>query len=301
MPNDAAPVTATPEITQAPQTTEQSAAPAKSGGPLTAEELIELKVNGQSRKYTLDQLKARATLADGAHERFEKASQIEKREAQLREGLKTDFLKTLMDPELGLTRDQIKSRFEKWYKNEFIDPETMSPEQRELEQLKREKAERDARDKEAEEEKKTQAEKDNEARERVNFQKQIIETLEKHDLPKTRFTVGRIAYWQKLNLDKGYDAPAEVIVQQVKDEEQAILKNAVKSRMENPAKLVAYLGEDIVKAIRKYDLERLKEKFGGSPSHGGNPTDGAHGSSGQKHIPMSKVDDYFNELRRSKR
>lgn len=302
MENEAAPVIETPN-TPAPDAggAPAGATPApepKSGGPLTAEQLIELKVNGTSRKYTLDQLKARASLADASHERFEKASQIEKSQKEYDEKLKKDFIGALV--EKGLSKEQIKTRFEQWYKENFIDPETMSPEQKELAELKRWKQQQEQERQEIDEQKKSAEQKEFEQKERQNYQKEIIETIEKFDLPKTRFIVGRIAYWQGINLSKGYDAPPEVVVQQVREEEQSILKNAVKSRMANPEKLVEYLGEDVVNAIRKFDVERLKKKFGvgsSNQSAGGTqfPTNERRGKT------MSDVDDYFNELRRSKR
>lgn len=270
-----------------------------SDGPLTAEQLIELKVNGQTRKYTLEQLKSKAALGDAAYEKFEKAAEIEKKQQALRENLKKDFLQTLLDPELGLTKEQIKTRFENWYKENFIDPETMDPRDLKLREYEQKEKERMAREQEQQEQERAQRENEETERERVALQQTIIDTIEKYDLPKTRFTVGRLAYWQRLNLSKGYDAPPDVLVEQVRNEEQAILQNAVKNRMASPEKLVAYLGEDVVKAIRKYDTEQLQKKFGGAPSS--NNADGFPRAPEKPRRTMSDVDDYFNELRRSKR
>ncbi len=260
-----------------------------------APELYELKVNGQQRKYTLDQLKAKAGLADAAMEKFEQASNLTKKEAAFRESLKKDFLGALMDPELGLTKEQIRGRFESWYKEQFIDPEMLSPEQRELNELKKyrqqkEEEEKSVSQQRAEEEERTAIESTREA-----MQKEIIATLETSGLPKNRFTVGRLAYWQRQNLANGYDAPPDVLVQQVKDERSGIVWADLKSAsIDQIRDVLADDFDEFINKVRKYDLAQLQKRFSGEPKDVPRER-----SSGNKRTTMSDVDRYLTNLRRT--
>lgn len=261
--------------------------------PTAPPELFEVKVNGQVRKYTREQLLAKASLGEAAHERFEKASQIEKRDAALREQFKKDPIKALLNPELGLTKEQIKATMEKWYKEEFIDPEVLNEDQKARRELERWKAQKEAEEAEKAEREKLTKEEQELAVAREEMQKEIISALEKSGLPKTRFTVARYAYWMRQNLDKGYDAPPEVIMQQVKDERAELNQDLIAAA--TPEQVVSMLGPDVVNKIRKYDLERLKGKFNVAPTpQKSEPRE----SKGRK--TMRDVDNYFNELRRSK-
>ena len=259
-----------------------------------AEELYEVKVNGQLKKYTLDQLRSKASLSDAAMEKFEKASEMSKKSESFKENLKKDFLTALMDPELGLTKDQIRSRFESWYKENFIDPETMTDEQKELRDLKKYKEQKAAEEKEREEKDRLTQEEQLESHAREQLQKDIIQALDTSGLPKSRFTVSRMAYWMKQNLSKGFDAPTDVIIQQVKDERAQIVSDLISNS--TAEQIVETLGEDLINKLRKYDVERLKKRFE-SPE---TATEKIGGRRGERKT-MADVDQYFNNLRRSKR
>ena len=262
-----------------------------SSAPVKDTALYDVVIDGKSQRLTLEQLKAKASLAEAAHKRFEEAAKISKAQEAQKAKMKQDFIGHLI--ENGLTKDEIRAKMESWYKEEFIDPETLTPEQRELQALKKFKEQIDYEKKTTQEKEAQRQEAEVVARFREEYQKNIIGMLEKYELPKNRFTVGRVAYWQKQNLDNGYDAPDEVIVAQVKEERQNILREETASA--SPAELIAFLGDDVVNKIRKYDLEQLKKKFSGRPTEA--PKSTPQNKSGRK---MRDVDKYFNELRRSK-
>lgn len=272
----------------------KAAPPPKPEAP-AAPEIFEHKVNGQIRRYTREQLLAKASLGEAATERFEEASRMAKKAQARDEAIKKDFLTALQDPELGLSRDQIRARFESWYKEEFIDPETLSPEQRELNELKKYKSQvEEERKSQAELTQKTEHEKAVDAA-RESLQHEIIKTLDSSNLPKNRFTVARLAYWQKQNLDRGYDAPPEVLIQQVKEERSGIIRADLKEA--TIEQIQDTLGEDFeafITKVRKYDLARLQTKFGEKPEPRPRDTDGTY-----KRVLMSDVDRYFTNLRRS--
>lgn len=260
-----------------------------------APELYDVTINGQTRKYTLQQLRDKASLSEAAMERFEEASKLSKKSQGFQENLKKDFMKALMDPELGLSKDQIRERFENWYKENYIDPEQMTHEQRRIREL--EAREKERNEKEAERTQREQAEQQERgiSAERETIQRSIIDALETSDLPKNRFTVGRMAYWQKQNLIRGFDAPMEVIVGQVRQERQDIVRSEFQG-IKSVEQAIDLVGEEFINMLRKFDVERLKKRFNeptvAKPAN--NLTKGGA-------RPMADVDAYFNNLRRSKR
>jgi hypothetical protein len=266
-----------------------------------ADEVFEMKVNGKVRKMTKDEYWAarkdiggKVSLADAAYEKFEEASKKEKKYGDWKAKAAKNVIEALQDPELGLSRDQIREQFEAWYKSEFIDPETMTEDQRELAKYKKEAEEARADKKKREDEEKSKSELAQEQAVREEMQKQIIGCIEKSGMPKTRFVAGRLAYWQKQNLAKGYDAPDDVLIQQVKDERQAIVRQDIETM--TPEQVVETFGDEIIKKLRQYDLARLNKRFGG----GGDapPIEKKDGANGKR--TMADVDNYLNSLRRSK-
>lgn len=255
---------------------------------------IEHKVNGKVKRYTEAELLTKAGLVDGAYEKFESASQKEKKQAEWKKSAQKDFMSALMDPELGLTKDQIRTRFEGWYKENYIDPETLTPEQRELSELRKEREENNKKSKEREDEEKTKNELHAQSLVREEMQKQIISCIESSGLPKTRFVAGRMAYWQKQNLSKNYDAPNDVIVQQVREERHSIVRQDIEAM--TPDQVVETFGEEIIKKLRQFDLGRLEKRFNQKTN---NPViSRERGEDGKK--TMADVDNYLNNLRRSK-
>ncbi len=263
-------------------------------------ETLELKINGRMRRVTRDEAVAYLSRELSAEEKFQQASQKEQKASSLKERMSKDFIEALQDPELGLSRDQIRERFEAWYHETFILPQTMTEEQRQALEWKKKAEAYEKEKQEREEREKTAAQQKQDAQTRQELQQTIIDCIEKSGLPKTRFTASRIAFWMKQNIRKGYDAPVDVIVQQVKDEYLGVNQAAVGALKGDPDRLVEWIvsnyGEDVIKAIRKYDVKRLKERLGG-----GEQPRPAETNRDKGRIPMRKVDEYFNSLRRSKR
>jgi len=147
-----------------------------------------------------------------------------------------------------------------------------------------------------ENQKKTWQQQQMEQQVRAEVEKELIATLDQAGLPKTRFTANRLVYWKKQNLKNGYDAPPEVLIQQVKDEGQNILQSYVKES--SPAQLIEFLGEELINKIRQHDIENLKAKLGQKgtvmPKQARQTAQKGGGKS------MRDVDKYFNDLRRSR-
>lgn len=260
----------------------------------TAPEYHELSFkDGKTKKLTIAELKAAALLGEGAYGKMEEAAKIRKQADAEREAFKKKKIQSLIDA--GMSKEEVRAEFEGWYKENFIDPESMTPEQKELAELRKFKTEREETAKQQKEREQAEAQSAEEKEFFQGFQQEIVQALDASDLPKSKFTVGRMAYWIKQNLRKGYDAPMEVIVNQVKQERNAIVSSMVKDSA--PAQLVEMLGKDVVQKIRMWDLENLEKLQGG----GGTPPAPRDNDPSRPKKSMSDVDRYFREMRQKKR
>jgi hypothetical protein len=247
------------------------AAPAAATKPAPAK-VWELKANGKSLKLTEEQLIARASQAEGADQRFQEAAQMRKQAEAALGRLKdpAQFIEALQDPALGLTKEQIREAMEAWYAREFIEPEKLTPAEKKLREAE-EKLKKYDKENQEREAKKLKDEQDAQtANARKEIQTQIIEALESSDLPRTNFTIRRLAYWMSRNRDMGFDAPTSVLVERVRNDYNTNLREMVQSS--DGETLIKLLGNDIVTKLRKYDLEQLrKTRGGGAPTPPADP------------------------------
>jgi hypothetical protein len=298
----AKPATPSSSPGQNPGAKQTGGAPAQAGNPKAApaqaDDLYEVKVNGKVHKLTREQMIQNASLGFASDQRFQEAAKL-KKQADTAIGKLRDpkqVINALQDPALGLNRDQIREAFEEWYAAEFIDAEQLSPEQKELREAKRKLQEYANRDKQTEEEKaKAQVEaQTTEAREQI--QGQIIEALESGKLPRTNFTIRRLAYWMNRNHANGFNAPTEVLIGQVKNELQTNLRDLVESS--DGDVLIQVLGENVIQKLRKYDLEQLRKLREGNGG-GGNPPSSDDPAEGGQRPTYAEVQKRIRELQRT--
>lgn len=260
------------------------------------EEFFEIPVNGKTQKLSREQVIARAAQSSAAQDRFEKANKIFAEMRQNKESMKKDLFGSLLaDKDLGFqSKEDLRKKIEEYYKQEFIDPEMMTHEQRRIAELERSLKAKEA--KEADDLQKMQAfqreQEDKVALE--TLQTDIIGSLEKSGLPKNRFTVSRMAYWMQQNMARGFDAPMEVVVAQVRDEMGSLLKEQLSTA--SIEQLVPILGDEFFKKLRQFDLQRLK---GHTETHKATPRV-ASTKTAERTRP-SDVSDYFRSLRMSKK
>lgn len=262
-------------------------------------EYFEVKVDGKTKRMTRDELIRSAQLGMSATERFESAAQKEKQIASILDSAKKNPIQALMDPALGLTKEQIREAVEAWYAQEFIEPDTLSKEE-----LRARNAERELKtykEREADAKAKAQAEEEDRltSQQREIMQKQIIDSIEEHKLPKNKFTVSRIAFYMRQAALKGFDAPMDLIVSQVKKERNDLIADLAHSAP-GYDQLVEIFGEETINRIRTEDLKRLREGkaaklgmpvFPGSSEGGSEPKD----KSGK--IDMSEVTRRLKQMR----
>lgn len=223
-----------------------------------APEFFELKVNGKVKKFTKDELLQHASLGLASDERFREGATLKKQAEAVIGKLKDpkNVITALQDPALGLSKEQIKNAFEEWYAREYIDPEQLSPEQLKLRDAEEKLRRYEDAEKQREEEKQKAHMESLTEKARQEIVTQIHEALESGKLPKTNFTMKRLAYWIERNNANKFDAPTAVLVAQVKRDIDTNLREMVQAS--DGEVLVQLMGDEVIKKIRKYDLDQLK-------------------------------------------
>jgi hypothetical protein len=263
-------------------------------------EFFDIKVNGKTVKMTRQEVMDYASMSHAANSKFDEASKLRKSVDKIISTAKTNPIEALMDPTLGLTKDQIRDAFEQWYHREYIEAEKLTPEQKQLKKYEAElKAYKDA---EAEKTRKAQEDEQTDLtnKQRSYLETQIIEAIEKSGLPKSKWLAGRMAFYMRQNLTKGWDAPQDMIIRQVKQERQAIMSDLTDSS--DGDTLINLLGEGVVNKIRQYDLKRLRDQRSSkAPEFKNQNTPQGDGYGNKGKVSYSDVTKRLQEMRTGKK
>ena len=212
-----------------------------------------LKSNGKVREVSNEaELLRLAQLGLGAHEKFEQAATTRKKAEAILEVLQKDPAKALSS--MGM---DVRKLAEDYLMNE-AKKQMMTPEERqkveiqqEIERLKQEKEELQNQQRE---ERITQLQ----AKYETDIQDQIIGAMEQYKLPKNPRTVARIAEYMASALENGYEAsPLDVATRVKQDLEEEYKSNISNYSVED---LLRFLGEQKLKEIRQYEINKVKAK-----------------------------------------
>lgn len=262
--------------------------------PQTAAELFDVMMNGKAEKWTKEKVLAHASKSAMADKKFEEAAQIRKENQQLREMAKKDPIKALLDPSLGLTKDQLRDAIENYYNQEYIEPEGLTPEQLELKRFREDAKQREETAKEQKAREEAEALEKSSQQYRESFQKQIIQALDASGLPKTAFFATRMAFHMQQNMQNGWDAPQELIIEQVKNEHNAIFGQMAALPAEE---IIKVMGDEFINKIRAYDLKKLRESRGNmAPSFTGRQAEPVS-TNDRKKVDMSDVNENFRKMK----
>lgn len=212
-----------------------------------------LKSQGKEREITDEsELVRLAQLGLGAHEKFEQAASTRKKAEAILEIIQKDPAKALSS--LGL---DVRKLAEDYLVNE-ANKQMMSPEQRQkqeiVQEIERLKAEKDAMVAQQREERVAQLQVKYES----DIQDQIITAIDQYKLPKNPKTVARIAEYMANALENGYEASALDVATRVKQDLEEEYKTHLSSYTIED--LVKALGEDKLKGIRQYEVQKVKSK-----------------------------------------
>lgn len=93
--------------------------------------------------------------------------------------------------------------------------------------------------------------------EQQNLSNQIIDALESSPLPRTPEIVQRIAKYMLLGEQKGLPITVKQVLPLVEEDIRKYNEQILRSL--DPQKRMSYIGEDLLKEIRKQDLDRVKQ------------------------------------------
>lgn len=211
-----------------------------------------LKIAGVERELTQDEIDRLAMQAGGADQRFQEAAEMRRRAEEI--------LKQADEDPAGFFNKRGKD-VRKWaedYLMEELKREQMNPEQKKAfeneQKLKQyEKEKKDAEDQRKKDEFAAKFKEHND-----NYNTLFVEALGKAGLPKTAYTVKRMAELQLVNLKKKFNLNADQLAKLVR-EDYISEQKALYGGMEGD-QLLDILGPDIVKKLSKAQIAKLKAK-----------------------------------------
>lgn len=251
--------TAAPTAPVTTQTKTASSQPAKSDpapttpGATPAEiKRMKLKLEGQDVEMPESEVIALAQRGKVSDKRFQEAAAMKKQAEDVLKFAKenpTEFFK-----KTGMNARQWAEE----YLVGELKKEQMSPEQRKA-------AENEAKLKEYEDQKKSEADRKLQDDKRrleqehmQNYDKLFVEALTKSGLPKTPYTIKRMAELQLTNIRKKLELSADQLAKVVREDYQAEQK-ALFGAVDGDA-LLEMFGADIVKKLSKAQIAKLKAK-----------------------------------------
>ncbi len=220
-----------------------------------------LKVNGKEMEFDEPEVIRRAQLAESAQQKFQEASAMKKQAEQFFEALMNNPQEVLRHPEIA---KKLKLReFAEEFLSAELQNELMDPIERELKELRefKQKQEEEITNRSKKEQETAQQTRAREAQNKAakEFDTNITEALAQTNLPKTAYTVKRVAEILLGARKNGYAMDINTAVDMVKEGYQTDL-GAMVGGLE-PEQLLKMFGDDIVKKLRKHDLAQLKSKL----------------------------------------
>jgi hypothetical protein len=257
---------------------------------------FKLKINGQEREYSEAEVIRRAQLAEAAQTKFEEAAQMRKQVESLVQALKADPMSVLTAPELGINFRELAEN----YLAKELQREMMPKEQRELEELREWKKQQTEAQEAAKKQQMTAAQQAEfqrvQAAAAKKYDTEISEVLQKSNLPKNAESVKRIASMLKSALEKGVELDVQTVVDFVRDGYTSELQTMTKDLDGEP--LVKFLGEDIIKKLRKYDLAQIKAKMAGQQVQPPQSQPEPHTSAPKEEKKFLKPHEWLEEARK---
>lgn len=275
----AAPVSTAPAVdtstqSQAPQTqsgvpspadTQALEAAAKNGTPVQKAEakkmLKELKLNVYGKEYTeqlpfeipeehAEYFRNELQKSRASQKSFQEKSQLESQVKDFVAALKGNTKATLQ--QMGID----PKAFAAAVLEEELKLQQMSPEQRKQQELEAKIKELEDRDKKQKDE---FNKKEFERQTQIEYEKidtQMTKALESTDLPKTPYSVKRLAHYMQLGLNNGLSLSVDELVPIVRAEIQSEMQELINALGEDKAE--NFIGKDILNKIRKKNISKAK-------------------------------------------
>jgi len=208
---------------------------------------------------SVDYMRKQLQMSKSSHKRYQEHAKLERDVNEFLEVLRNNPEQVLSDPSLGI---DIKKLAQQVIERE-IENAKKSPEQLEREKLEQElKALRDEREKEK---------KDGEAKRREMLEEQAFQrydsqldaALAKSDIPKSPYTIKRIADWMMLAIENDIDVSPEEVIPLVRDE---FINDTRAMFGSMPLEVIeGIVGKDTLNKIRKQTVAAKKAQMPPTP------------------------------------
>lgn len=252
------------EASESQESNEQHEDGSERQEPTPAEKrMLRAKVNGQEIEVSEEDILRDYQKYKAADSKLKEAATMKK---QL-EGF-VSYLKE--NPKEGLKQLGVDPRkFSEDTLLAYLEDEMMDPKDKELKTTKQRLAELEAKENEEKERMKEAEMAQLEKQYADSYSNSIIAALDAENIPRTPFTIRRMASYMAEGLKRGVDlSPADVVRQVKKDysEDYATIFKGM-----NPEDIISIFGDDLIKKIRKYDTQRTQTKPGFKPVSGDEP------------------------------
>lgn len=221
--------------------------------------IYKLKVNGKEIEFDAsDENKVKQAIQKGlgADHKMYQASQMQKQAKGLIEALKEDPASVLEHPSIGVN---FKEFAEKWLWENHVEPQMLTEEQRQAREQQRELERYRKMEQKQKEMAKRQKEEQLKAQFRQEWSKKFTEAMTEHKIPKSDWSVRRMAQYMTAARKKGFkDVEPKHVAQYVKQDwlnAQKELLNGLEGDQ-----LQEYLGKDVLEKARQANLAKYKEK-----------------------------------------
>lgn len=215
------------------------------------------KADGQEFNEELDdaEIANKLSLSRAAQKRMQEASATKKQMEQFVTALQNDPMSVLKNDKIMGTK-KFREIAEQFLLQQ-IEEESYTPEERERANKDRQLSEYQRKEKEFQAKQEAEQASRLEKQYADQYEKTIMESLNSSNLPKTPYTVKRMAALMQQNLQHGLELEPNQLAQLVKEDylnEQKLLVGSSSAEQ-----LIAMFGEDIANKIRKYDLAKFRQ------------------------------------------
>jgi hypothetical protein len=248
------------ESGEAPKADDKAAAAAAKKAEAKAKAEIKkwkLKVDGKEEELDEEALLKHASMGKAAQARMKEAAELRKNVESFITALQKDPLKVLSDPGLGIDPATRKALAESILNGE-IEEMQKTPEQRELDKARKElEALKDAQKKAEEKRKRDEFERLQEQAEK-QLDKDITTALEGSGLPKSPYTVKKLADFMMLALQNNVDITAADAIPLLKKQINSEIKEMFAATPEDM--IEEFLGKDNISRLRKRNLAKIRSQ-----------------------------------------
>lgn len=244
------------EALQATDTSDMSKAEKKEYQALLKK--FKIKVDGKEEDLEIDlnneeELKKHLQMSKSANKRMQEAASLRKSAEQFIDMLKKDPRKVLSDPNIGVDLKTLAQEII----NQELEDASKSPEQLERERLQRELEELKSKYEREEEERKAAEFERLQAEEAAKLESGIEGALKNSNLPKTPYTVRKMAEMMMLALENDIDLTPNDLVPLLRKQMQSDIKDLFSAS--NDDILEEFIGKDTISRLRKRTVSKVKQ------------------------------------------